>query len=76
MAKILEASSAVHENLSFTVNGEGQLTSVNASVRVAYNGVSVRQQNDIWPELSSAQREQLQAIYETIAEYLQEHYLD
>ena len=74
MPKSITATSLNVERLVFSTVG-GTIDGLVASVNVAYGEIRVREEFDLWAELTAGQRSSFQALYDRLAERLQATYL-
>lgn len=75
MPKSLTATDLTIEGLSIQTNEAGAVRSVSATVNVAYGETRVREEFDLWAELTATQRNSFQTLYDKLTQRLQTTYL-
>ena len=75
MPKSPSATDLAIEGLSVQTDGAGAATGLTAGVNVAYGQSMVREQFDLWAELTASQRTSFQAVYDRLTQQLQTTYL-
>ena len=75
MPKNLIAADLTVEELSIQSDGSGKVTGLTATVNVAYGEARIREQFDLWAELSTSQRTSFQGMYNKLTQRLQATYI-
>ena len=75
MPKNITATDLTVEGLSVQTDETDAVVGLNATVNVAYGETRVREEFDLWTELTGAQRSNFQDIYDTLAQRSQATYL-
>lgn len=75
MPKSLLATDLAIEGLSMQTDRAGAVTGLTAGVNVSYGDARVREQFDLWAELSENHRVAFQRLYDKLAQRLQAVYL-
>ena len=75
MPKSITATDVTIENLTVQADENGAVTGLTANANVAYGETRVREQFDLWAELTATQRTALQGVYDRLTQRLQEAYL-
>lgn len=75
MPKSLTATGLTIEGLSIQTDDTGAVRSVSATVNVAYGETRVREEFDLWAELTATQRNSFQTLYDKLTQRLQTTYL-
>ncbi len=75
MPKSITATDLSVEVLGILVDDAGAVTALTATVNVDYDGARVREEFDLWAELTASQRTTFQAMYNKLTQRLQAAYL-
>ena len=75
MPKNLIAADLTVEELSIQTGGSGNVTGLTATVNIDYGETRVREQFDLWAELSASQRTSFQGVYDKLTQRLQTTYI-
>ena len=75
MPKNITATDLTVETMHIQTDTTGAVTSLSATVNVAYGEARVREEFDLWAELTATQRNNFQAVYDRLTQRLQTAYL-
>ena len=75
MPKTITATDTAIESLAIQIDETGAVTGLTAVVNVSYDEAKVREQFDLWTELTASQRTAFQALHDRLTQRLQATYL-